>query len=86
MKFKVKRGCDPRRPVALISNDGSVLYLQLDPSGLGPAAEGQHVILGGQYGKKHRVKRNGSLDITSVSGNTTSYTPVYEGDTVEITF
>lgn len=85
MKFTVKRGQDERRPVALLSNNGKTLYLQLDATGMGPAAQGKHVVLGANYGPKHKVQLNGTLDVTN-PGNYHDYTPIYEGDTVEVQF
>ena len=52
---------------------------------MGPAAQGKHVVLGANYGPKHKVQLNGTLDVTN-PGNYHDYTPIYEGDTVEVQF
>ncbi len=83
MDFKVKSGNDPRTPVAYVS-DGA-LYMQFH--GQGSEADQKNCILGGKWThKRHTVQTNGTGSVASNIKHTRGAIPIYEGDTVEITF
>lgn len=82
MKFTVKPGVDTRKPVAFIDRDGGTLYMQFDDP---RQPQMKNAVLGGRFGTDRRVRVNGTGKIEELAKRP-GVTPIYEGDTVEITF